>query len=103
MPVEEHFVGRGDELGVLEWSLNEARAARPRVVLVHGPPGIGKSALLRRFVRRLDGVQVLQASGDETEQALAYGALAQFLGGLALPLPGPLAALSHPPPRTAIH
>jgi len=94
VPVEEHFVGRRDELGVLEWSLDEARAARPRVVLVHGPPGIGKSALLRRFLRRLDGARVLQASGDETELALGYGALSQFLVGLSPPLPVPLAALS---------
>ena len=71
--VEDHFVGRRDELGVLESSLEDVRAARPRVVLVHGPAGVGKSALLRRFLGRLEGTRVLQASGDETEQASPSG------------------------------
>lgn len=46
------FVGREHELGVLAEALAGGPDA-PRVVHVHGPGGIGKSALLRRFVSRV--------------------------------------------------
>ena len=91
--VEGDFVGRVGELGALEAALEDARAARPRVALVHGPAGMGKSALLERFLRRLEGVRVLRASGEETESALAYGLVAQLLAGLPEPLPGALCSL----------
>jgi hypothetical protein len=44
------FVGRGDQISFLEQCLSDEPPAR--VVLVHGPAGIGKSTLLREFSRR---------------------------------------------------
>jgi class 3 adenylate cyclase/tetratricopeptide (TPR) repeat protein len=54
------FVGRARELGLLERWLEEARAGHPRVVLVQGDAGIGKTRLLyeaRSMAGRL-GLQV---------------------------------------------
>lgn len=42
------FVGREAELAALRATVRDG-PGRPRVVIVRGPPGIGKSALLRRF------------------------------------------------------
>lgn len=90
------FVGRQAELGVLHACLDQARAGRPRVVLIEGDPGIGKTALLDRLA--IDAaadpdVVVLRASGDLNEDLLAYGVLGQLLrsagSARAEPSPGP--------------
>ncbi len=44
--VEHALVGRAIELGVVERALDDASTARSRTILVSGPPGIGKTALL---------------------------------------------------------
>jgi DNA-binding NarL/FixJ family response regulator len=49
------------------------------MVWVEGEPGIGKTALLRRFLALADEVVVLEASGDETEVALDYGVVSQLV------------------------
>ena len=73
----ERFSGRAAELGVLERMLEPDSPGQ--VVLLHGPGGIGKSALLREFVRRaterrltprtLDGRELMPVPG-EIERAL---------------------------------
>jgi DNA-binding CsgD family transcriptional regulator len=73
------FVGRRRELSALESELAHAREGRPRVVLLEGAAGIGKTALIERFLASLDDVTVLRASGDETESRLAFGVLEQLL------------------------
>src|SRR5260370_6380944 len=44
------FLGRHEEVALLSQTLNEAMAGESRFVLVEGVAGIGKTALLRRFV-----------------------------------------------------
>jgi DNA-binding NarL/FixJ family response regulator len=58
------FVGRDDQLAALDAALQDAQTGRPRVVVVSGPPGIGKSWLLARVAERLAdrGVLVLQTA-----------------------------------------
>lgn len=75
-----NFVGREHELGWLRDRLAEAAAGHPQVVVVEGPSGIGKSALIGAFASGLDPAQLLTASGDEDEMFLAFGLLEQLLG-----------------------
>jgi len=63
------FVGRAGELAVLEAAAAAVRGGQPKVVLVEGEAGIGKSSLLTRFAAGLAGATVLRASGDEAEPA----------------------------------
>jgi AAA ATPase domain len=74
-----HFVDRRAELAMLRAQLDQARSGRPRVVLVSGPAGIGKTALLDRFLHQETDVRVLRASGDEAEAMLGYGVVDQLL------------------------
>jgi predicted ATPase len=64
------FVGRGRELNVLERAYERARSGRCMVAHVHGPSGIGKSAMVRSFlggVRDVDGAEVLRGRCYERE------------------------------------
>ncbi len=78
MPV---FVGRAHELAELDAAAAAARSGRPRVVLVEGEAGIGKSSLLTQFSAGLQNASVLRASGDDAELRLPYGIVAQIVGG----------------------
>lgn len=55
------LVGRSGELAVLAASFDAARAGSTQLIIVRGPSGIGKTALLDRIS---NGGTVLRASGD---------------------------------------
>jgi tetratricopeptide (TPR) repeat protein len=75
------LVGRGDELERLESALAGARAGTRQVVLVSGPAGIGKTALLDAFLDRVrERGDAWVAQGDAVEQ---YGAGEAYLPLLA--------------------
>ncbi len=89
--VQGRLYGREAEVGELMAALAASRT-RARVVLVTGPEGIGKTALLRRLEQ-----PVLQRSGlflygqsDPLEEDPPYGPLTQALGAF-------LASLEHAP------
>ena len=67
-----------DSLALLAAARERARAGHPQRVLVEGPAGIGKTALIRRFLR--DDTHVLYGAGEEAEAGLAFGVLEQLLG-----------------------
>lgn len=46
----DQFVGRAGELEALREELRQAELRRPRLVLIEGPAGIGKTQLVRRFL-----------------------------------------------------
>src|SRR3982074_3142848 len=67
---------RGRE--VLERLLEAARGGRGRVLVVHGEPGVGKTALLEYAVEAARGFRVARAVGVEGGLELAYAALQQL-------------------------
>jgi uncharacterized protein YjeT (DUF2065 family) len=103
--------GRTAECAALDEVVMEARAGRSQVLVLHGEPGIGKTALLDHLAERASRCQVIRAAGVESEMELAWAGLHQvcdpLLGRLdRLPRPqaGALAsafglAAGDPPPR----
>jgi class 3 adenylate cyclase len=78
------FVGRERELARLEAALDEARSGRPKVVLITGEPGAGKSRLCHELVVRSPSAVLHQA------RALSHGRALPFhtIAGLARSLFG---------------
>lgn len=56
MALEHGFVGRQAELISLRRAFDLACAGKPQVVLIEGNSGVGKSALVRRFLDEISGV-----------------------------------------------
>lgn len=86
------MLGRENETALLASLLRDAAAGHGAGVVVHGEPGIGKTALLSYVEKRAEGFRVLRAVGVEQEAELAYATLHQLLLpvlGLAGQLPGP--------------
>ncbi|HVU52627.1 MAG TPA: protein kinase, partial [Polyangia bacterium] len=95
-PAPDAFVGRADALAVLEAALEALDAGTPRIVWIEGESGIGKSALLDEFRRRLTArrdVVVLSGRARHAD-AVPFPALDEAIDELA----GYLAAL---PPSVA--
>ncbi|MEL3951576.1 ATP-binding protein, partial [Streptomyces sp. LNU-CPARS28] len=96
-PPGDAFCGRTRELAALQQDFADVCAGSPRLVLLEGPGGIGKTALVRRFLDSVHGTCVLHASGEENESALSCGVLAQLVGQSPLPVPETLAGLVRVP------
>lgn len=79
---------RDAELSTLAGRLCELRDyRRGGVVLVEGPPGIGKTELLDVALgSATDGLTVLRASGSELEGVLAFGGVRQLFAPLVMGL-----------------
>ncbi len=73
------FVGRSAELDVLSTAMEAARQGVPQIVWIEGEAGIGKTAFIRRFLTMVQDVQLLQASGEESETTLDYGVVLQLV------------------------
>ncbi len=73
---------RERELSLLEGAIDRALGGRGAVVVVEGPPGIGKSALLTAACERAraQGLTVLAARGGVLERAYPFGVVTQLLG-----------------------
>ncbi|HET8537940.1 MAG TPA: adenylate/guanylate cyclase domain-containing protein, partial [Solirubrobacteraceae bacterium] len=67
------FVGRDEELRVLEAALEEAMAGRPQVIGIVGEAGVGKSRLCDTFARncRARGLAVYHTSGQAHATSIA--------------------------------
>ncbi|GII28578.1 helix-turn-helix transcriptional regulator [Planotetraspora mira] len=71
--------GRDDDRRIVDDLLDGARAGRSGVLVVHGDPGIGKTALLGHLAERATGLRILRSTGVETEAELPFAALHQLL------------------------
>jgi ATP/maltotriose-dependent transcriptional regulator MalT len=90
--LETPFVGRVEELALLDRCLVEAQRGEPRLVVLDGEAGIGKSTLLSHFIRSVPHAAVLRATGDEVESLVPFGVVAQLVAGTE-PAPGQRGAL----------
>ena len=85
MDADVPFVGRHRQLAALETALQNARRGAAIAVYIHGPSGIGKSALVQRFldatVKRED-VVVLRGRCYEYE-SVAFNALDGIIDSLS--------------------
>ncbi|NOT26879.1 MAG: protein kinase [Acidobacteria bacterium] len=81
----EVFVGRQTALAVLSAALKNVRAQRSASVFIHGPSGIGKSALVQHFIEtRLEGPSVLVLrSRCHEHESIPYKALDGIIDSLA--------------------
>ena len=78
------FVGRANALGTLRAAFETVRAGRSASVVVHGPSGIGKSALVQRFIETIGHVRVLVLrSRCHEHESIPYKALDGVIDGLA--------------------
>ena len=70
-----HLLGRERERDAVDRLLDGGRAGRGGVMVVHGEPGIGKTALLECALEAGREFRVARISGVETEMELAFAAL----------------------------
>src|SRR5256884_59014 len=90
--LKPELVGRRRERELLEKLLESARAGRGAVLVVHGEPGVGKTALLDYVVQKGDGLRIARTVGVEGEIELPFAALQQLCApilALRLSLPPP--------------
>ena len=87
--------GREEERAVLGALLEQARTAQSGALVVRGPAGIGKSALIADTVARAKDFRIVEAKGAESESGLAFAGLHQLLrplNGVLDEIPAPQAA-----------
>ena len=74
------LIERSEELARIESALGEARTGHGTFLVIEGPAGIGKSALLAaaRTVAADGGMRVLRARGTELERDFAFGVVRQL-------------------------
>jgi DNA-binding CsgD family transcriptional regulator len=83
-PRDEAFVGREHELGVLDTLLAQVCTDGARIALVRGAPGVGKTALVRRFLDDHPHLTAVRGSGDEGEATISYALVDQLFGAVGL-------------------
>src|ERR1700754_2962972 len=76
------MVGRKDERARLTALLDAARAGRSGALLLYGPPGIGKTELLRYATHEASDFRLLKARGMETESDIPFAGLAELVAPL---------------------
>jgi DNA-binding CsgD family transcriptional regulator len=76
------LVGRAAESAALEQLLAAVRGGESRALVLHGEPGIGKTALLDFLAERAADCRVFSVSGVQSEMELAFAALHQLCAPL---------------------
>jgi predicted ATPase len=73
---------RAAERGRLYQLLLDVRTGRSAVLVLHGEPGIGKTALLDYAAERAQGYRIIRAAGVESETELPYAGLQRLCASL---------------------
>jgi DNA-binding CsgD family transcriptional regulator len=76
------LIGRRAECSALDQLIGSVRSGESRALVVHGEPGVGKTALLEYVAVQALGYRVLRGGGAESEMELPFAGLHQ----LCLPL-----------------
>lgn len=76
------LAGRQYERGVLSELVDGVRGGRSAAIVLHGEPGVGKTALLDAAVHAATDLRVIRALGVESEMELPFAALHQVCGDL---------------------
>jgi hypothetical protein len=77
---QDLFSGRQHELDALDGVLDQVAAEGARVVLVEGAAGIGKTAVLRRFVELHADLRVFWWSGEESRRSSSFEVIGRLFG-----------------------
>ncbi|MFD2093069.1 BTAD domain-containing putative transcriptional regulator [Blastococcus deserti] len=83
-PLPDDLLDRERELAAVRSALDDLVAGEPRLLLIEGPAGIGKTRLLNE-ARRMAAersVRVLTARGSQLEKAFGFGAVRQLFDPL---------------------
>jgi DNA-binding CsgD family transcriptional regulator len=85
----DRLLERDGELGVIRAMLAQARSGEGRIVVVEGPAGIGKSALLQAAgaLAHEEGFEVLAGRGAELEGEFPFGVARQLFEPALAALP----------------
>jgi DNA-binding CsgD family transcriptional regulator len=89
---ERELIGRRAECGVLDQLIAAVHGGQSRALVLHGDPGVGKTALLEYLAGRADSCRVLRATGVQSEMEFPFAALHQLCAPLLdrrEGLPGP--------------
>jgi DNA-binding CsgD family transcriptional regulator len=78
----KRLLGRQRQQAVVERLLEAAREGHGGVLVVHGDPGVGKTALLEYALETANDFRVVRTSGAEGELELDYAALQQLCSPL---------------------
>jgi DNA-binding CsgD family transcriptional regulator len=70
------------ECAALDGLLDGARAGQSATLILHGDPGVGKTALIEHAIVSASGLRVLRAAGVESEMELAFAALQRLCAPL---------------------
>jgi class 3 adenylate cyclase len=75
------FVGRGEEMGVLEEALDRAKAGEGAAVGIVAEPGVGKSRLCHEFAERCrtEGIEVFECQGQSHGRKIPFMPVLQML------------------------
>ncbi|HEV8164384.1 MAG TPA: ATP-binding protein, partial [Actinomycetota bacterium] len=86
------LTGRDTERRVLDRLVEAVRAGESQVLVVHGEPGVGKTALLEYLGGSAPGCRIERAAGVQSEMELAFAGLHQLCAPMldrleAVPVP----------------
>jgi DNA-binding SARP family transcriptional activator/tetratricopeptide (TPR) repeat protein len=82
----ETLIGRGREFATLYDSWLEVRRRAPRIVVLVGDPGVGKTTLTNAFVStcQMEGAAIARAQAYDAERELPFAVLAELIKQLTL-------------------